>query len=233
MKSMVMSFGQAASHSRWLVQEPKNASICSTMARVRRGRSGWPWGSRFRCASLAAVKSWPAPLGQAATQAPQPMQAAASIARSEASLGTAIRFASGALPVGAVMKPPASMMRSKAPRSTTRSLTSGKPAERKGSTVIVSPSVKRAQVQLAGRGAVLGAVGLAVDRQPARAADPLAAVGVERDGLAALAGQVLVQEVEQLEERHLVGRVVDLVGLELAGARRARLAPDAQREPQA
>ena len=140
MKSMLISLGQAASHSRWLVQEPKYSSITSTIASVRRERSGWPWGSRFRWASLAAVKSWPAPLGQAATHAPQPMQAAASIARSAFSFGTAIRFASGAEPVGAVMKPPDSMMRSNAPRSTTRSLMIGKPAARQGSTVIVSPS---------------------------------------------------------------------------------------------
>ena len=73
------------------------------MPSVRSWRSGWPWGSRFRCASFAAVKSWPAPLGQAATHAPQPMHAAASIARSASALGTAIRFASGAEPVGAVM----------------------------------------------------------------------------------------------------------------------------------
>ena len=72
----------------------------STIASVRRARSGWPWGRRFRCASLAAVKSWPAPFGHAATHAPQPMQAAASIARSASSLGTGIRFASGAEPVG-------------------------------------------------------------------------------------------------------------------------------------
>ena len=140
MKSMLISLGQAASHSRWLVQEPKYSSITSTIASVRRERSGWPWGNRFRWASLAAVKSWPAPFGHAATQAPQPMQAAASIARSAFSFGTAIRFASGAEPVGAVMKPPDSMMRSNAPRSTTRSLMIGKPAARQGSTVIVSPS---------------------------------------------------------------------------------------------
>jgi hypothetical protein len=39
------------------------------------------------------------------------------------------------------MKPPDSMIRSKAERSTTRSLTKGKPALRNGSTTIVSPSL--------------------------------------------------------------------------------------------
>ena len=49
------------------------------------------------------MNSWPALLGQAATQAPQPMQAAASIAASADSLGIGMRLASGAEPVLAVM----------------------------------------------------------------------------------------------------------------------------------
>ena len=60
--------------------------------------------------------------GQAATQAPQPMHAAASIARSASCFRHRMALASGALPVRTEMKPPAAMMRSKALRSTTRSL---------------------------------------------------------------------------------------------------------------
>jgi hypothetical protein len=41
--------------------------------------------------------------GQAATQAPQPMQVAASKAASESFFGTRIEWASGAVPVGALM----------------------------------------------------------------------------------------------------------------------------------
>jgi hypothetical protein len=48
---------------------------------------------------LAEVNSWAAELGQAATQAPQPMQAAASNAWSAATLGTGVRLASEAAPV--------------------------------------------------------------------------------------------------------------------------------------
>jgi len=81
-------------------------------------------------------------LGQAATQAAQPMHAAASKARSAFSLGTGMALASGAQPVGTVMKPPAEMMRSKALRSTIRSLMTGKAWARKGSRVIASPSLK-------------------------------------------------------------------------------------------
>ena len=73
-------------------------------------------------------------LGQAATQAPQPIQAAASIERSAFSFEIGIALASGAEPLRALMKPPAAMMRSKALRSTIRSLTTGKAFARQGSS---------------------------------------------------------------------------------------------------
>jgi hypothetical protein len=57
----------------------------------------------LRCSILAEVNSCPALLGQAATQAPQPMQAAASMAASAASFGIGVRLASDADPVAAVM----------------------------------------------------------------------------------------------------------------------------------
>ena len=50
-------------------------------------------------------------------------------------------LASGAEPVRTEMKPPAWMMRSKAPRSTTRSRMTGKARARNGSTQISSPSL--------------------------------------------------------------------------------------------
>ena len=53
--------------------------------------------------TFAAVNSCAAPFGHAATHAPQPMHAAASIAVSDTAFGTRMRLASGALPVGAVM----------------------------------------------------------------------------------------------------------------------------------
>nr|BFE75350.1 hypothetical protein GCM10020092_086510 [Actinoplanes digitatis] len=52
---------------------------------------------------MAAVNSIAEPLGQAATQAPQPMQVAASNAASASGLGTGVACASGAVPVGAEM----------------------------------------------------------------------------------------------------------------------------------
>ena len=75
----------------------------ATMSSTRASRSGWPCGSRPRWVTLAAVNSMAEPLGQAATQAPQPMQVAASKARSASGFGTGMAFASGADPVGAVM----------------------------------------------------------------------------------------------------------------------------------
>ena len=58
----------------------------------------------------------------------------------------------GAEPVLTEMKPPAWMIRSKALRSTTRSLMIGKRSARHGSTVIVSPScLKERMCRLAGR----------------------------------------------------------------------------------
>jgi hypothetical protein len=61
-------------------------------------------GRELRWVSLAEVKSIAAAFGQAATHASQPVQAAASNAVSAASFGIRIALASGALPVGALMK---------------------------------------------------------------------------------------------------------------------------------
>ena len=52
---------------------------------------------------MAEVKSIAEPLGQAATQAPQPMHSACSKAKSASAFGTGVACASGAAPVGAVM----------------------------------------------------------------------------------------------------------------------------------
>jgi hypothetical protein len=71
-------------------------------------------------------------------------------------------------------------------------------------------------VELARRGATFGAVGLTVDHERAHAADALAAVVIERDGLLARADQVFVHDVEHLEEA-LIGRdALCLIGLEVA-----------------
>ncbi len=85
-----------------------------------------------------------------------------------------------------------------------------------------------AHVELAGGGARLRAVGRAVDHHAAGAADALAAVVLEGHRLLAAGDQLLVQEVEHLEERHVLGDVVELVGLERARGLGAVLTPDLQ-----
>src|SRR5512143_3934606 len=100
MLTMEISLGQVFSHSRWLEQLPNpQASIARIMPMARRAASGRPWGSRANWDTFALRKSMAEALGQAATQAPQPMQAAASMARSARSAGTGRELASDALPV--------------------------------------------------------------------------------------------------------------------------------------
>ncbi len=97
-----MPLGQAVAHSPVRVQPPKpSSSMVATMSRTRVSRSGAPCGSTLRWLTLAEVKSIAEPLGQAATQAPQPMHSACSKAKSASGLGTGVAWASGAVPVGA------------------------------------------------------------------------------------------------------------------------------------
>src|SRR5437763_114823 len=120
MVSMLISLGHTAAHSPMLVHEPNpSASIWPTTLSTRVSRSGWPWGSTLRWLTLAAVNNMAEALGQAATHAPQPMHAAASMELSATSLPMRMALASWAAPVGALMNPPAAMMRSNADRSTT------------------------------------------------------------------------------------------------------------------
>ena len=101
---MEMPFGHAAEHSPMLVQPPKPSRSCwAIMLITRSSRSGWPCGSSPRWVTLAAVNSIALPFGQAATQAPQAMQVAASNASSAATLSTGIAWASGAAPVLTLM----------------------------------------------------------------------------------------------------------------------------------
>ena len=91
--------GQAASHSSVTVQPPKpSLSIWAIIDVTRSRRSGLPWGKRARCDTLALTKSMAEAFLHAATHAPQPIQAAAFIARSESSCGTRIALASGGVP---------------------------------------------------------------------------------------------------------------------------------------
>jgi hypothetical protein len=135
-------FGHTASHSPWFEQSPNpSASICAIIASARRPRSGSPCGSQASWLILALTNSEADAFGHAATQAPQPMQVAASMALSAASFGTSTALPSGAEPTFVETKPPLRWMRSKDSRLTTRSLITGNGPARNGSTVMVSPSL--------------------------------------------------------------------------------------------
>src|SRR5581483_9151546 len=78
----------------------------------------------------------------------------------------------------------------------------------------------------------LGAVGDAVDHEPARAADALAAIAVERDRVLAVGGELVVDHVEHLEERHVGAHVVGDLCDELAVAARVGLPPHVECQSQ-
>src|SRR5690606_39879232 len=83
-------------------------------------------------------------------------------------------------------------------------------------------------VQLAHRRLRIRTVRSAVDEEPARAADALAAVRVESDRILPLADQIIVEGVEHLEERHVRRDTLDRVVFEASCRCRARLTPDAK-----
>src|SRR5574344_1661562 len=101
-------FGHSASQAPVFVQFPKpSSSILATIAFARRAASTLPCGRSASWLTLAETKSIAEPFLQAAAQAPQPMQDAASIASSATGLGIAIALASGTPPVLTDTKPPA------------------------------------------------------------------------------------------------------------------------------
>src|SRR5580765_2651438 len=99
MLEMGISFGQTASHSPSFEQLPNpSLSACAIIAVTRWYRSCCPCGSRARCEIFALMKRWADAFLHAATQAPQPMHAAESIAASDTSFGIRMLFPSCAPP---------------------------------------------------------------------------------------------------------------------------------------
>ena len=134
--------GQTSAHSPYNEHGPKVVSRLSTILRARLPRSCLPSGMSFRCSNFAPVNRCAAPFGHAATQAPQPIHAAKSRAFSASAWFMGRKSASGAVPAMTEINPPCSSTRSSAERSTTISLTTGYAAERNGSILILSPSLK-------------------------------------------------------------------------------------------
>ena len=167
----------------------------------------------------------PLALGQAATQAPQPMHSAAMNARSALVLGDGRRVGvGGRTGVGGDV---AAGLDDPVERATVDDEVAddreGLGAPRLDGDRLAG--LERAHVQLAGRRA-LGAVGVAGDHQTAHAADALATVAVERDRLVALGVELLVEDVEHLEEGHVRADVRDPVGDEAPRVVGSGLAPD-------
>src|SRR5690606_38238581 len=95
-----MPLGHPASLAPMLVQRPKHTlSVCAIMFVARIFASGRPCGSNARWETLAERNSMAEALGQAATQAPQPMQAAAAKLSSAFCFSIGSELASCALPV--------------------------------------------------------------------------------------------------------------------------------------
>ena len=93
-------------------------------------RSGCPCGSKANCDTLAPTNNIADEFLHAATQAPQPMQVAASNASSAISFPIGRLFASCAFPVFTEINPPADIILSKDDLSTAKSLMTGKAAAR-------------------------------------------------------------------------------------------------------
>jgi hypothetical protein len=98
-----------------------------------------------------------------------------------------------------------------------------------GSIQMRSPSLVRPH-GLTGRGRPARAVRRAVDDDPARAADALPAIVLERDRVLAALRQPLVDDVEHLEKRRVRADVLGLVANELTGRLWTRLPPNVEDE---
>src|SRR5688572_18797646 len=96
----LMPFGHSASQAPVLVQAPNpSLSICATILSTRSFLSGFPCGSSANWETFALTNNIADAFLQAATQAPQPIQAAESKASSAIFFGIGISFASGTPPV--------------------------------------------------------------------------------------------------------------------------------------
>src|SRR6516225_7213490 len=100
MLTIDISFGQTDSQARVFVHAPNpSLSIWAIIFSTRVPRSGSPCGNKARCETLADTKSIAELFLHAATQAPQPMHAAAAKEASALSFSMGSEFASTAFPV--------------------------------------------------------------------------------------------------------------------------------------
>src|SRR5690554_1723688 len=135
MFSKEIPFGHSTSHAPVLVQFPKpSASIASTMFLTRSAASIRPCGNKANCDTFAETNNIAEAFLHDATQAPHPIQVAASKALSASCLLTGMLFASCVFPeVFTDIYPPACWILSREVLSTTKSLITGKALARNGS----------------------------------------------------------------------------------------------------
>ena len=154
---------------------------------------------------FAAAKSIADAFGQAATHAPHPMHAAASMARSAWCFGIGWNWLRELnRSARRQIHPPA--------RSIERVpidheiADEGKWFARNGS-IYRGAVFKTPHVNLAGRARMIGGMRFAVDRQRASAADAFATILIKRDRLLAPGRQTLIHDVEHLQKRRIWGNV--------------------------
>lgn len=71
-------------------------------------------------------------------------------------------------------------------------------------------------------------MGGAIDDHATHSADAFTTIGIERHGLLALMGQLLVELIKHLEERGVAADSIDLIGLDGAVVGTLGLTPDIQ-----
>ena len=187
MNAMGISLGQTASHSPWLVQLPKSFRV--HLVDHRGGTSIFfrlALGERVEVPHFGRHEEHGRGVRAGRHAGAAADAGGPSIESSALSFGYGNIVGLGGISCAHRNEPPLAMIRSKALRSTIRSLTTGKAAARHGSMVKTSPLWKLRmwswQVVVARR----GPCGFAVDHDPALPANSLAAVVIEGDRLLAL-----------------------------------------------
>ena len=224
-----ISFGHAAEHSPMFVHEPKpSCSIASTIAMTRRVSLGLALRQKPQVGDLGGGEQHRRRVrargdARATTDARGRLERFVGVGFRHRDR-MRLRARRRCLP--RCSRQPA-MMRSNAPRSTTRSFSTGNARARHGSIQTSCPSLKLPHVQLTCGGGALRSVGNAVDNEPAHAADAFAAVVVEGDRIFAVGDEPFVHDVEHFEERHVLADVVGRI--RHASARAHRRSPAATR----
>ena len=215
-----ISFGQTASHSPSFEQLPNpSASIRSTIATTRAARSTSPCGSSAEVRDLRAVKSAADAFLHAATQAPQPMHAAASIARSAIVLRDQDRVA--VRRAAAVHRRVAAGLDDAVERAAVDDQILDhreRPARATARCVIVSPSLKRRMCSWQTVLPRSGPCGMPLTTSPHVPQMPSRQSESNAIGSSPLRDQPFVDDVEHFEERHVRRDALGAVRHQLPGA---------------